>query len=98
MKTTKRTSLEKRINKLVAEKRLSKNSLVYSWVSNLQTNEVLRPVFVQGKTFKHSSLIDKQLELSLVLRTLGIEYVVGNDAPRGGKTGAFVKITTKILN
>ena len=37
-----------------------------------------------------------EFELTNVLNQLGIEFTKGNDAPRGGKTGAFVKITTKI--
>lgn len=98
MKTTKSTTLAKRIEKLVASKELSKNSLVYGWVLSLKTNEVLRPVFSQGSSWKHSSLVDKTQELTSVLRKLGVEYTTGNDAPRGGKTGAFVKISTKILN
>lgn len=96
MKTTKTSTLAKRIEKLVATKELNKNSLVYGWVSNLQSNEVLRPVFSQGSTWKHSSLVDKSFELTSVLRKLGVEFTTGNDAARGGKTGYFVKITTKI--
>jgi phosphatidylinositol kinase/protein kinase (PI-3 family) len=96
MKTTKFTALAKRIEKLVSSKEISKNSLVYRWVSDLKSNEILRPVFSQGSTWKHSSLIDKTNELTVVLRKLGVEYVTGNDAVRGGKTGYFVKITTKI--
>ena len=96
MKTTKTTTLAKRIEKLVKAKELNKTSLVYGWVSNLQSNEVLRPVFSQGSTWRHSSLIDKSNELTIILKKLGIEFVTGNDAARGGKTGYFVKITTKI--
>lgn len=96
MKTTSTTALNKRIEKLVAAKELSKTSLVYGWVSNLASNEVLRPVFSQGSTWKHSSLVDKSYELESALRKLGVEFTAGNDAPRGGKTGYFVKITTKI--
>jgi len=97
MKTTKITSLEKRIEKLVATKELSKNSLVYGWVNNLNSNEILRPVFSQGSTWKHSSLVDKSYELETILRKLNIEFSKGNDAPKGGKTGYFVKINTKII-
>lgn len=96
MKTSKSSTIAKRIEKLVSAKELSKNSLVYGWVSNLKTNEVLRPVFSQGSTWKHSSLVDKTYDLTNVLRKLGVEFVTGNDAARGGKTGVFVKITTKI--
>ena len=96
MKTTKTLTLAKKIEKLVKLKELNKTSLVYEWVSNLQSNEVLRPIFSKGSTWKHSSLTDKLNELTIVLRKLGIEFVTGNDAARGGKTGYFVKITTKI--
>ena len=96
MKTTKTSTLAKRIEKLVKSKELNKTSLVYGWVSNIQSNEILRPVFSQGSSWKHSSLVDKTIELTAVLRKLGIEFTTGNDASKGGKTGYFVKITTKI--
>lgn len=92
LKSTKRTVLVKKMNKL----NVSKNSLVYGWVSVLQSNEVLRPIFSQGSTWKHSSLIDKSKELTDLLRELNISFSTGNDAARGGKTGYFVKINTKI--
>ncbi len=92
LKSTKRTVLVKKMNKL----NVSKNSLVYGWVSALQSNEVLRPIFSQGSTWKHSSLIDKSKELTDLLRELNISFSTGNDAARGGKTGYFVKINTKI--
>lgn len=97
MKTTTQTALGNRIEKLVKAKELSKTSLVYKWVSDLQSNEVLRPVFSQGSTWKNSTLIDKTYELSYILNKLGIEFETGNDALRGGKTGYFVKIKTKII-
>lgn len=97
MKTTKSTTLSKKIEKLTASKELNKNSLIYGWISNLKSNDVLRPIFSQGSSWKHSSLVDKSIELTTVLRKLGIEFEIGNDAARYGKTGYFVKITTKIL-
>lgn len=96
MKTTSTIALSNRIEKLVKAKQLNRSSLVYGWVSNLRADELLRPVFSQGSTWKHSSLVDKTLELTTVLTKLGVEFVTGNDAARGGKTGFFVKITTKI--
>ena len=92
MKTTSKSALVKKIAKLY----IIKNSLFYVWITNLETNQILRPIFTQGSSWKHSSLIDKEFELTNVLNQLGIEFTKGNDAPRGGKTGAFVKITTKI--
>lgn len=97
MKTTTSTTLVKKIQKLVDAKKLNKNSLVYGWLNNLiEGQKEFRPVFTQGSSWKHSSLIDKTSEFESVLRLLKIEFTKGNDAPRGGKTGAFIKITTKI--
>ena len=92
MKTTSKSALVKRIAKL----NISKNSLVYGWITNLETNQILRPIFTQGSSWKHSSLVDKEFELTNILNQLGIEFTKGNDSLRGGKMGAFVKITTKI--
>jgi hypothetical protein len=98
MKTTKVTSLAKRIEKLVSTKELNKNSLVYGWVNLLLTGEKeFRPVFTQGKTWKYSSLVDKTLELQTILRKLNISFSTTNDAPRGGKTGVRIDILTKVI-
>jgi hypothetical protein len=84
------------LSKKIAALNLTSNSIVGNMLNNLSTNQVLRPVYSQGSSWKHSSLIDKSFELKQTLDKLGIEYIVGNDAARGGKTGYFVKITTKI--
>jgi hypothetical protein len=88
----KNSTLLKRIEKL----ELRKNTLVYGMINNLATNDILRPVFSQGRTWKHSSLVDKSRELIAVLIFLKLKFETGNDAPRGGQTGYFVKIITKI--
>jgi hypothetical protein len=88
----KTSTLSKRIAKLD----LRKNTLVYGMINNLATNDILRPVFSQGISWKHSSLVDKSRELIAVLIFLKLKFETGNDAPRGGQTGYFVKIITKI--
>jgi hypothetical protein len=98
MKTTKSTVLAKKIEKLVANKELNKNSLVYGWINSITNGEKeFRPVFTQGSTWKHSSLIDKTNELEAILRKLNISFSTSNDAPRGGKTGVRIDINTKII-
>ena len=98
MKTSKATSVVKRIEKLVANKELSKNSLVYTWLMKMTAGEKeFRPVFTQGSTWRHSSLVDKTNELQTALRKLNISFATTNDAPRGGKTGARIDILTKII-
>jgi hypothetical protein len=32
------------------------------------------------------------------LNFLGINYTIGNDSPRGGKTGYYIEILTKIID
>lgn len=99
MKTTTESVLAKKIEKLVATKELSKNSIVYSWLNAMtQGEKVFRPVYTQGSSWKHSSLIDKSNELTSVLKKLKIDYSTTNDAPRGGKTGFRLDVLTKIKN
>ena len=86
------STLSKRIQKL----ELRKNTLVYGMINNLSTGDIIRPVFSQGRTWKHSSLVDKSRELISALNLLKLKFEIGNDAPRGGQTGYFVKITTKL--
>ena len=93
----KTTTLAKKIEKLVLAKELNKTSLVYGWVNQIVKGETeFRPVFNQGSSWKHSSLVDKTTELETVLRKLGLSFSTSNDAPRGGKTGVRIDILTKV--
>jgi len=97
MKTTKNTVLAKKIEKATKAKQLSKGSLVYGWLLNIVNGQTeFRPVFTQGSTWKHSSLVDKAREMETALRLLGLSFSTTNDAPRGGKTGVRIDILTKI--
>ena len=93
MKTTKKSVLKRKVAKL----KLQKNSTLLSFLNEvIAGKKILRPVYSTGSSWKYSTLHDKREEVARTLRTMGIEYESGNDAPRGGKTGAFIKITTKI--
>ena len=97
MKTTNKTSLVKRIEKLIVSKELKKNSLVYGWVNQILNGETeFRPVFTQGSSWKYSSLVDKTLEFETILRKLKLSFSTSNDAPRGGKTGVRIDVLTKV--
>lgn len=97
MKTTNKTSLVKRIEKLIVSKELNKNSLVYGWVNQILNGETeFRPVFTQGSSWKYSSLVDKTLEFETILRKLKLSFSTSNDAPRGGKTGVRIDVLTKV--
>jgi hypothetical protein len=92
------TTLQKRIEKL----NLSKNSLVYNWVNDLQLfgnkkEHRINCVFTQGSGWKHSSLVDKTIELSIILNRLKLKFTVNNDSPRGGRTGTHIIVLTKVV-
>jgi hypothetical protein len=97
MKTLTKASAEKKLAKLVTEKKLAKSSIVYGWINEMIAGKKeFRPVYSQGSSWKNSSLFDRRTELTTILKAMGVEYKSGNDAPRGGQTGAFITIITKI--
>lgn len=97
MKTILKTSAEKKLAKLVSEKKVNTTSIVYGWVNELIAGKKeFRPVYSQGSSWRHSSLFDRRAEFTFLLNAMGIEYKSGNDAPKGGQTGAFILITTKV--
>jgi hypothetical protein len=93
MKTQKITNTIKNIDKLG----LNKTSRVYNYLVSIVNEGVtnFRPVYSTGGSWKHSSLVDELDSLVCYLKALQLDIEVGNDSPRGGKTGAFVNILTK---
>ena len=53
---------------------------------------IMRPIYWG---YKGRTLHDGSANLEWGLHILGIDYEAGNDAPRGGKNGYFVKLTSK---
>ena len=94
LKTTKRSVLNAKIEKL----NFAKNSIVGNMIKNLNTGDKLRPVYSTGGSWRFSSLKDYRSELEKNLIDLGISFETGNDATRGGRTGYYVQITTKIID
>jgi hypothetical protein len=59
--------------------------------------DIIRPVKLLGRgRFAHYS--DYTTDICNILTSLKIKFEVGNDASRGGLTGNFIKIITKIEN
>ena len=58
-------------------------------------NGLIRPVKNAGSGRFHS-YADYTRDITAMLDLLGIRYTTGNDAPRGGKSGNWIKILTKI--
>lgn len=55
-------------------------------------NRIMRPIWWRGKG---DSLHDSHESLEYGLAVIGVDYTTGNDAPRGGMNGYFVKLTAK---
>ena len=57
--------------------------------------DIIRPCTTSGRG-RFTTNIDYTADVCLLLDQLKIKYIFGNDSPRGGKTGNFIKILTKI--
>jgi hypothetical protein len=96
----KSTTLKNRFEKI---ENLSKNSKSYQVVNNLISNNhdsmifgnLIRPCHTSGKG-RFTSNLDYTSSIKYLLTEIGIKYESGNDSARGGKTGSFIKIITKI--
>jgi hypothetical protein len=92
MKTASTTTLTKKLTKLNP----TKNLIAYKMVKEVINGEsFIRPCYTLGSG-RFISYHDHSQPIEAILKEIGIEYVSGNDAPRGGLTGKFIQITTKI--
>lgn len=55
----------------------------------------VRPVWTSGSG-RYCKNCDHTRDVCAVLDALRVKYVTGNDAPRGGLTGNYIKIISKI--
>lgn len=74
----------------------SKSSFAYKTAKSVINGErVIRPCHTSGSG-RFTTNLDYTSDVMQILSLLGVKYEIGNDSPRGGKTGNFIKITTKI--
>lgn len=95
------TTLKNRLAKL----EIAKNSIAYKVIVDLVENTnksykvfpagIIRPVHTSGSG-RFISNQDHSRDISNLLDKLKVKYSEGNDAPRGGATGKYLKIITKI--
>ena len=101
LKTTTRKASEKRLNKLIEETKGSTNAVRRGTIAvNLverviNGSEIIRPCYASGRG-KFTSNQDHTQITENYLSKIGIMFESGNDSPRGGKTGNYIKIITKI--
>lgn len=101
MKSTTTTTLQKKLAKLS----VNKTSVAYNIVADLVKIEgknsykvygnIIRPVYTSGSG-RFCSNQDHTNATANLLLSLGIEFKIGNDSPRGGLTGTFIEVLTKI--
>ena len=58
-------------------------------------NMVIRPCFYSG-TGKYCKIMEHTSAVKMILELAGVQYEHGNDAPRGGRVGDFIKINSEI--
>ena len=63
--------------------------------SGIVRGDVIRPCYTQGSG-RHTSVADHAMPICMLLDKLKIKYITGNDAPRGGQCGKYIKILTKL--
>ena len=58
-------------------------------------NNLIRQVYTSGSG-SHTSYQDHTIAITSLLDKLKVKYIIGNDSPRGGQCGAYIKLITKI--
>lgn len=92
-------------NRLAKRYTGSKTAIAYKVLTDLtegtnktymiEDGKIIRPVYVSGSK-RFASNQDHTYAISNLLDLLGVKFESGNDAPRGGLTGNYIKILTKI--
>lgn len=91
-------------NARLAKLNLNKNTNAYRIVSDIINgtnnsyriqNGLIRPCYTSGSG-RYSQNAGSVKEVTEILDALKIKYITGNDSPRGGHTGNWIKIATKI--
>lgn len=97
----KATTLQKRLAKRYKGQHNSKpyqiiNDVINGTIkSNVVWANTIRPCYTSGRG-RFTKNMDYTYEVKQLLNLIGIKYESGNDAPRGGLTGNYIKVLTKI--
>ncbi len=89
----KSTTILSRLEKLANEKRVNKTTAAYKLIVSACDREcgVIRPCWYAGSG-RFRSVSDYSGDVCRLLDQLRVMYETGNDAPRGGKVGTYIKI------
>lgn len=96
-----RSTISKRLAKFTG----SKTSIAYQVAKDIATGEnktykvsgnLVRPVHTSGSG-RFTTNLDYTNDCKNIFTFLKLKFEVGNDSPRGGLTGNYIKILTKIV-
>ena len=103
MKTTKKASAAKRLQKLIICKKRVDYKVAAELLqipnfkrTGLINGDIIRPVYTSGSG-RYTSNMDYTQQIQILLKSLGIDTKLENDSLRGGLTGNKLIILTKIL-
>ena len=95
----KKSTIIARLEKLAQEKQVNKTSCAYTyikeWLEIGNQNGMIRTCHTSGRG-RFCSNLDYTRAVENLCDALKLKIESGNDAPRGGLTGNFVKIITKV--
>lgn len=82
----------------MSARKLNKNrkavQMLFNWLERCDNGVKLRPCYSRGSG-KFSRIADYREELAQLCVLLGLRVETGNNAPRGGKCGEWLRIVTK---
>lgn len=87
----KRETIAKRLEKMNVCKGACAYKLVRALVTRENRSNVIRPCWTSGAG-RFCKNLDYTADVRRLLKALRVSFVEGNDAPRGGLTGNFIKI------
>ena len=98
-----KSTLQKRLDARFTESKSRKEYQIVKDLINgtnnthaIEDNNLIRPCYATGSG-RWTSVQNQTGYIISILNLLGLKYVTGNDAPRGGQLGNFIKITTKLI-
>lgn len=86
----KKETIKKRLEKANVNKTSSAYKLLKKWLND-DGNTIIRSCWESGRG-RFTTNLDYTSQLERLLTSLKVRYISGNDAPRGGKTGNYIKI------
>jgi hypothetical protein len=73
-----------------------KKNYLSAWKSSITTENKIYPKHYRGSG-RHITLADYSSYIISMLKDLGYKFTEGNDAPRGGAQGYYIKVSSRAM-